>query len=81
MYHLLHLRMDVKEYLLTTKAYNLAEIARRMWPRNAGAKNYLSAKLNGSGGRSFTRKDAINAKRVLAELGMEANYLTVADKY
>ncbi|GAB4001614.1 hypothetical protein GCM10028807_58200 [Spirosoma daeguense] len=73
--------MDVKEFLLTNKKINQAEIARLMWPKNSGAKSYLASKLHNSNGRSFTKKDAIRAKEVLDGLGVDLSAITVADSY
>jgi len=73
--------MDVREFLLTSKLINRSEVARLMWPKNAAAKNYLTAKLNQTDDRTFTRKDALKAIEVLKQLNVDLSSLTVADKY
>jgi hypothetical protein len=60
--------MEIKEFLLTTESLNLTGIAKLMWPSNKSAKTYLSKKLNGLDGRTFTDKDAALALKALNEL-------------
>lgn len=63
--------MDFKKYIIEQTAVDLGYIARKMWPDNKSAKTYLSRKLNGTDGRTWTQKDNELAKRVLNELGIE----------
>ena len=65
--------MTVKEYLISEKALNLSEIARRMWPTNGDAKTYLSRKLNDK--LSWTDADAKNAKAVLDKMKVDISSL------
>jgi hypothetical protein len=67
--------MKVKEFLMTSKEINLKGIAELMWPSNASANTYLSKKLNGLDGRTFTDKDAELALKVLKELGQSIKTL------
>lgn len=71
--------MDVKDFLKSNKTLNLSEVATLMWPNNKSAKTYLSRKLNGE--RPFTKKDALRAKAILTQLGVELTELTIADSY
>jgi hypothetical protein len=67
--------MIVKEFLLTSKEINLTAIALKMYPTNKGAQSYLSRKLNGIDNRTFTKKDAELALKVLNDLGTEISNL------
>lgn len=62
--------MDFKEYLQTQKEFQLSALAKLMWPQNKTADNYLSRKLNGLTGRSWTEKDEKLARKALKELGI-----------
>jgi hypothetical protein len=61
--------MEMEEYLKTQKDINLTALAKRMWPNNNYADNYLSKKLNGLDGRKWTDKDTELARLKLNELG------------
>lgn len=63
--------MEFKEYLLSQSQVHLSEIAFRMWPNNKTANNYLSKKLHGKMGFTFTEKDDKLARQALKELGIK----------
>ena len=73
--------MDVKEFLLTDKLINKAELARRMWPAIANPTSKLNSKLKGKDNKKFSRKDALLAQQVLKQMGDQFSNLTVADSY
>ncbi|WP_159467999.1 hypothetical protein [Dyadobacter sp. 3J3] len=62
--------MDIENYLKNQSDINLSGLAKRMWPNNKYADNYLSKKLNGLDGRKWTKKDTERAKIALQELGI-----------
>jgi hypothetical protein len=68
-YFLYIYRMKIKEYLMTTDEINVAYVARQMFPSNKSAHTYISRKLNGTDGRSWTQKDEDSAKVILNQLG------------
>lgn len=62
--------MKLKEFIKTDPHVNLTDLASRMYPTNIkGAKNALSAKLNGT--RAWNEKDAELAKSALREIFTE----------
>jgi len=61
--------MKIKEYLLSQQDINMKTLADLMYPTNASANSYLSKKLNGKSGRSWTQKDEDLAKEILHALG------------
>lgn len=73
--------MDVKDYLLSNKTINRADIARLMYPKNSDADTYLYKKLNNKDNRRFTRKDALLAQEALKQIGHNLINLTVAERY
>ena len=62
--------MTVKEFIKTDPHISLSDLAKRMYPSNTvGAKNALSAKMNGT--RKWTEKDSELAKGALKDIFTE----------
>ncbi len=63
--------MTAKEYLLSDKCEVKSEsIAKRMYPTNKNANSYLSRKLAGKSGRSWTDKDEQKALKAFEDLAI-----------
>lgn len=69
--------MTVEEFLKNNPPVDLSYIAKKMFPNNKYAKQYLSNKLNNNDNRKFTKKDAEKALQDLKELSNELNTLTI----
>jgi len=69
--------MTVEEYLKTSKAVNISEVAKILYPKNKTAKSYLSKKLNKKDGFKFNLVDAENALEALKKLYGNINDLTL----
>ncbi|WP_312900218.1 hypothetical protein [Chryseobacterium taichungense] len=69
--------MTVEEFLKSKPPVELGYIAKKMFPNNKSAKQYLSNKLNNNDNRTFTKKDAESAMKALKELSIEIINLTI----
>ena len=63
--------MTVEEFLKNNPPVDLSYIAKKMFPNNKYAKQYLSNKLNNNDNRKFTKKDAESALKALKDLSIE----------
>ena len=61
--------MTVEEYLKTTKAINLTEVARLMYPNNKSAGAKLLTKLSEKSPRTFNAEDEKLALDALRKIG------------
>ena len=64
--------MKAKDFLTNEPTVSLGYVAKKMWPTNRRAENYLYLKLNGKDPkRPWTEKDEELACKVLYELGVD----------